>query len=562
MLDYIFCKSKNSWLFFNHLYKQLRHHQLPEDIAHAAAKVSVFYIKPNLMVDDHQTELTRQEAIKSIDYETTIIKQGQPIIYKSDRITDEHIDILKTLHVYKVESNLITFFSIILFVFFSFLILERFIFIFHPQFYTVRYVSLILLLTLIVVLFGLLATNLSFLPDRVLPYLLVPIAITSMLVSFLVSPNISFVTGTIISLLVTIMFKGQFSAFLFLFFSTATTTFLTSNSIKRSNFILSGYIVGLFNILFVLALGLFEGSSTFLWYGLNFIFAFGNGVLSAMIALAILPYLEMMFSITTNQTLLELSNLNHPVLKRLMLNAPGTYQHSLMVSNLAEAAAEAIKANAILCRVGSYFHDIGKLKRPIFFMENQFSEENPHTTLTPRMSKMIIISHVKEGLDMAKKYKLPKVIKDIIQEHHGTSLLSLFYLKAIHKTGEDPDSDTEFRYPGPTPSTKESGIIMLADSVEAATRSLEKPTHSKIENTIDRIFKDKLDDNQLVDCPLSFNEINLIKLTFLTIFKGVHHSRSDYQQTIDNMMQETTEDFADPSPIKNDHDTLGDAHDN
>ena len=272
-----------------------------------------------------------------------------------------------------------------------------------------------------------------------------------------------------------------------------------------------------------------------MFYATNIILGFVNGVLSAMISLAILPYFESLFKITTNQTLLELSNLNHPLMKKLLFNAPGTYQHSLMVANLAEAAADEVGANSVLCRVGSYFHDIGKLKRPEFFIENQFSKDNPHESLTPRMSKTIIVSHTEEGLIYAKKHQLPSLIQQIITEHHGTSLLSIFYLKELKGNKSNKEKEDEFRYPGPKPSSKESGIIMLADSVEAATKAIEKPTAILIENTIEKIVKEKIDDLQLVDCPLSFSEITQIKNTFINIYKGVHHKRNDYEKDKKNL---------------------------
>ena len=270
------------------------------------------------------------------------------------------------------------------------------------------------------------------------------------------------------------------------------------------------------------------------WMISNSIAAFGSGLFSSIITLGLLPYLEGTFNISTSLSLLEQANLNHPIIKRLMMTAPGTYQHSLMVASLSEMAAEAINANPILARTGAYFHDIGKLKRPSFFTENQFASENPHHALSPRMSKIVIAAHAKDGVEMAMKNKLPTILQDIMMQHHGTSVVSFFYSQAL-STEDTPEPDSikeEFRYPGPTPQFKESGIIMLADSVEAAVKSLEKPTPTKIENMIDRIFKDKIDDNQLNECPLSLKEIEIIKFTFNKVLKGIYHSRIEYPEEV------------------------------
>jgi cyclic-di-AMP phosphodiesterase PgpH len=291
----------------------------------------------------------------------------------------------------------------------------------------------------------------------------------------------------------------------------------------------------------MLLYGLLKEISNPWWFVVNMSTGLVTGILSAMTVLAIIPYLEALFKITTPQTLLELANLNHPLLKRLMMSAPGTYQHSLMVANLAEAAAESIHANPVLCRVGAYYHDIGKIKRPHFFTENQFSGKNPHTSLTPRMSKMIIIAHIRDGLELAQKYKLPGIIKDFIAEHHGTTLASFFYEKAL-QSGDisDPESEKQnFRYPGPKPHMKESGIVMFADSVEAAVRSMENPTLPKIESIIEKIFHDKIEDHQMDDCPLSLREIDTIKATFLRVFHGIYHTRLNYQEEIDAIIQQT-----------------------
>ena len=384
---------------------------------------------------------------------------------------------------------------------FIFGVIERLLKFVYPKVYSVQNIVLILIIVLIIVIFARCSLLIQLYPEVTLNYLFVPIGIAAILSSFLLNSSIAFYLCTFISIFVAIIFKFNFNAFLFVWFSSFIHSVLMLRSSKRSDLIVSGYIVGLFNVFMVICIGLFQENNQYMFYIINAVFAFANGIISAMISMAILPYFESFFRITTIQSLLELSNLNHPLMKRLLLNAPGTYQHSLMVANLAEAAANEIRANNVLCRVSSYFHDIGKLNRPIF-IENQFSQENPHKKLTPQMSKNIIISHTTDGLELAKKYQLPTILQDIIVQHHGTSCLSVFYHKAVSHS-EEIDRD-QFRYPGPKPQTKESGIVMLADCVEAATKALEKPSYEELEQLINRLFKEKIDDGQLVDCPLSF----------------------------------------------------------
>lgn len=213
------------------------------------------------------------------------------------------------------------------------------------------------------------------------------------------------------------------------------------------------------------------------------------------------------------------------------MEAPGTYHHSIMVGNLAEAAAEELHANSILLRVAAYYHDIGKLSRPQFFKENQIGSKNPHDEISPNLSTLIITNHVKIGLEMAEKAKLPQEIKDMIAQHHGTTLVKYFYL-TMKNNAEDPDSvkEEDYRYPGPKPKTREAGIMMLADSVEAAVRSIPDPTQGKVEAMVYKIFKDKLEDGQLDECDITFNDVSRIRKNFLKTFSSIYHERIEYPE--------------------------------
>jgi len=329
-----------------------------------------------------------------------------------------------------------------------------------------------------------------------------------------------------------------------------TAVSLTLQVRRRSQLIRAGFWVGLAIWLLSLTFGLIGPINWFYptandWgmIGLQSALAVGNGILTATLVGGVLPLLENLFQITTDISWLEASDLNHPLLRRMTIEAPGTYHHSLVVANLAEAAAGSIGANATLCRVCSYFHDVGKLVKPEYFTENMSFERNPHDDLAPTMSALIIIAHVKEGVDLALKHRLNQRIIDIIQEHHGTSLVRYFYQRALQQhedaraggkimklREEDvPEVHEEsFRYSGPKPQTKESAIVSLADAVESASRSLEKPTPQKIETLVNEIIEERVADQQLDECPLTLRELKEIAKSFRVTLSMMLHSRIAY----------------------------------
>lgn len=254
-----------------------------------------------------------------------------------------------------------------------------------------------------------------------------------------------------------------------------------------------------------------------------------NGVISAFLVIGSLPLFEYLFNVLTNIRLLELSDFNHPLLKRLILEAPGTYQHSLVVGNLAEVASESIRANSLLARVGAYYHDIGKLEKPEYFSENQPEDLSKHDKILPTISKLIIVNHVKDGMELAKKYKLNSQIIDFISQHHGTSLTYYFYCRALEGMESKGEIKEEgFRYTGPKPQTKEIAIVHLADSIEAATRTLEEPTPSRIEEMVRKIINNKFIDGQLDECELTLKDIEKIASTFIRTLSTMYHSRIKY----------------------------------
>lgn len=321
--------------------------------------------------------------------------------------------------------------------------------------------------------------------------------------------------------------------------------YLTKSVRRRGSLLRAGVYAGVVILVLAVAYGLIEtpqNKDGWADLGQRCGCALGVSLLIAMIVSGLLPVLESIFGVTTDISWLELSDLNHKLMKRLQLEAPGTFHHSLVVASLAEAAAESIGANAPMCRVSAYFHDIGKLKKPLYFIENQ-GDENPHDTITPTMSALVIIAHVKDGVDLAVKHKLNPLIIDVIKEHHGDSLVYYFYHKAneLKREGEGqvekglekaeditPVNEKNFRYPGPIPSSKESGIISLADAIESASRTIRKPSPSKIKALVDEIVMKRVSEGQLDNCRLTLRELKKVRESFSTTLRSMLHSRIDY----------------------------------
>jgi len=293
---------------------------------------------------------------------------------------------------------------------------------------------------------------------------------------------------------------------------------------RRMTIIRVGFIIGALQAAVLFFIGRF-------WPGppVRYLALLINGIASSFIVLGVLPVFEYLFGTVTNISLLESADFNHPLLQRMLSEAPGTYHHSLVVGNLSEAACGVVGANALLARIGAYYHDIGKLQKPDYFSENQTMRESKHDTLSPTMSKMVIMNHVKEGVEMAKRHKLNPRLIDFILQHHGNSLVYYFYRRAVEGLEEDQEIREEgFRYPGPKPNTKETAIVLLADSVEAASRALKDPTPKKIEEVVHKIINNKFIDGQLDECELTLKDLEKISAVFIRILSGIYHSRITY----------------------------------
>jgi hypothetical protein len=410
---------------------------------------------------------------------------------------------------------LITFFVIIFFIY-----LRRF----WPQFLMTKSLNLFGILIVSMALMGRIIVLLAQIPNY-----FIPIAFFSILSSLLFTPSLSILVTLLLSILFSIN-AGSLALLPVLVMGGIVGAYSATFVHQRTDLTKGGLYVGMSNVLIILAVSLLGNYSFDHW---DLLCGMAGGIFSSILALTVLPYLETYFGITTDIKLLELSNLNLPLLNRLSIEAPGTYHHTMMVASLSEAGAEAVGANSLLARVGAYYHDVGKILRPHFFFENAGVGKNSyHDKIAPNLSSIIVISHVKDGVEFAQGDRLPQVVIDIIRQHHGTGLIAHFYREALKERGKDKESiyEENFRYPGPKPQTKESAIVMLADSVEAAFRFSPQKTLKSIHLQVKKVVNNKLKDNQLDECDLTLGEIAKMSDAFVRTLTGVVHTRGRYPE--------------------------------
>lgn len=489
-------------------------------------------IVPNLVVDDAATEIARLNAQDSVKPYKVTFQKGEKIVFEGEPVTRLKRDALREAgyNVYELNwQGILSIYILVLLITITFLAYLKF---FEKDFLETRYLSLAGMLTTIMSAIAVV------LPTGSSPYIL-PIPAVIIIAAIFLSPRIAFLLSTLILVVLTVGMQYE-TQFIITFIVLALIGMITVSKIrysKRVDLIRVGFHLGIAGVLIMLSLYFIDKClidvSNYLILR-NCIFIFINCLISSIAALGLSPLFESTFHIITPYGLAELGDHNQPLLKRLQIEAPGTYHHSLMVSTLCEAAAEAIGANPILARVGAFYHDIGKLKRPLFFVENQsyFSIENPHNTLNPRLSKMVITAHPKDGIDLAKEYGLPGIINDFILQHHGEGLAKYFYNQAIQEEGIENVKEEQFRYTGPKPNRKETAILMLADAVESAVRAMKGATTEEIEQIIDKIIVERLNDGQLADSPLTLKDIKIIAATFSRILRGMQHNRIKYQENI------------------------------
>jgi putative nucleotidyltransferase with HDIG domain len=360
-----------------------------------------------------------------------------------------------------------------------------------------------------------------------------PVAGIAMLTMLLFNNlHLSFLMGLASSVLVTVFLNGDFGMMLTFFMGSLTGAYAVRDARARDQLISAGLFVSVIHVVCLFLLNPDFSKITDNVFNKNYLYPLAaNGFISAFLVVATLKIFEQFFHVLTNFSLLEIADSNRPLLRRMALEAPGTWQHSLTVSQLSEAAADAIGANALLTRAGAYYHDIGKLTKSEYFTENQMLMDNKHDYIEPSMSRLVILNHVKEGIELARRNNLHPIIIDFIPQHHGTGLIYFFYQKALEVAEEgDKVSEENFRYPGPKPQTKEAAILLLSDSVEGALRALDDPTPTRIEETVKKIVNNKFIDGQLDECNLTLKEIEKISSTFIRILSAMYHARIKYPE--------------------------------
>jgi len=497
-------------------------------------------IQPNIVYDRSETAQRVQKAEESITPRSQILSRGEILIRRGDRVTFSQARVLQYLNRRRMDvstySNQAGIAGLVL------LITGAWWSVFYRTNQHESRSRLSIIFLLMILFSGLdrlglfLGTAIassaggSLLSDHQIYLWALPHAAGAITVNVLLGLQPALLFAISMAFLAGIMLGGSYSAVVFATAGGLVAVLASQQFKERSAFSRIGMLVGLINAAVILVLSLWSGwTDSWQKIALEMFIGFLGGTLATGIASFLLPILERLFGITTDIRLLELSNQNLPLLKRLSLEAPGTYQHSLAVGNLVEAGASAIGANSLLLRVCAYYHDVGKLLKPEYFVENQRGE-NPHDSLSPSMSAIVIQSHVKEGLELAGQAKLPLPVRQAIATHHGTKLIRYFFNKATEQNnpemGEIRESD--YRYPGPKPNTKELGILLLADAIEAAARTIDSPTPGKIQGLVQRIVSDAMDDGQLADSDLTFAEIDKVASSFMWVLMNMYHHRIEY----------------------------------
>ena len=495
------------------------------------------FTKPNLLFDKDLTEKRQNERLDKVSRFQGTVLANELIVDTNNRITESVLLKIKSLQFEserrlgyekaadKFREYLGAFFvvSILLFLLFSFLYIYR-----NEYFEDYRLLFLISILMYVIIFFSWVIINYQ------LPVYIIPIAMTSILFTVLLDTTVALIASTILILLTSLLIGNDLDFAIIQFF-TAFIAILSVRKLRKRRQIITTMISLVLCSMFVFfSVMLFKGID-FLDYNYSVVgYLALASFLSPILSFGLVPLFESSFGITTDLSLIELLDYDQPLLKKLMEDAPGTHTHSVKVGTLSESCANAIGARALLCRVGSYYHDIGKIKKPEYYAENQ-TGENKHDSISPHISAKILKQHVTDGISLANEYGLPKIIKEFIRTHHAKNRMEFFYQKAIDKS-DNPESvdENEFRYPGPKPNTKETGIVMIAEAIEAQANSVKNPTLEKFEKMIDETIKSRLKDGQLDDCPLTMKDLQKIKGRrdgkhgLLPVLSGLYHSRPEY----------------------------------
>lgn len=505
------------------------------------AEIARFAISPNRFYDATETDQARVQARENT--KPVLFGKNDVLVYEGEMITEETYERLKNLKLLKDEADLRPPFGLALLVILFVLILYMFI---RQSQTNIRVNNMQLVMLLLIFLLNLIGMSIVALGQNLdYPFIgyLAPVTMGIMLIVILLEAPLAYISAILFSMMAGIIFNLEQERLLdyrYLFLTLVVSfaaVFSLHKASQRITILKAGIIVSVLGCVGIVTLALLDSRITMSDVTFALMFAAAGGILSAVLVIGLMPFFEMAFGILSPLKLVELSNPNLPLLRKLLTEAPGTYHHSVMVGNLAESAAEAVGANGLLCRVGAYYHDMGKTKRPSYFIENQMNMDNPHDTIEPKLSKAIITAHPRDGVEMLKEYNIPKPILDIAEQHHGKTLLKYFYFKAAkqaEEAGVDPPEEMDYRYPGPKAQTREAAIVGIADCVEAAVRSLRQPTIEQIDTMVRKIIKDRLDDGQFDECDLTTKDLETIAKALKETLMGIFHARIEYPEDLPN----------------------------
>ncbi|MDM0445513.1 HDIG domain-containing protein [Clostridium perfringens] len=490
------------------------------DSEKAIALNFVNVVEPNFFYDKEKTDELIKETLKQVP--PVMIKKNQIVVSEGEPVTAHQLELLGTLGLLSDSASAICIYIalgvlVIIVMYLQYGYIHKYYTAINKEFSKIVMISILNVFPVILArLFGMMSNY------------IIPLACMPMLITLLLNYKISLVFSMLNVILIGGAVGFNPNIIILAILNVVLGGTLLRKMQQRNDILYSSITVAVLSSILTFSVGTLT-TNNFMEILADSTFAAAGAILSGILTIGVLPFFESTFDIVTNAKLLELSNPNNPLLKKLLMEAPGTYHHSILVANLAELAAEQVGGNPLLARIGAYYHDVGKTKRPYFFRENQFGKKNPHDRLKPEVSSKIIISHVKYGSELAKEYNLPKTIHDFIVTHHGETLVKYFYL-TVKNNSENPDEvkEEDFKYPGPKPMSKEQGIVMLADSTEAAVRSINEPTEEKIEKMVNNIIDDKLASGQLDNCDLTLRDISKIKKCFLKALNGIHHERIEY----------------------------------
>ncbi|WP_415298550.1 HD family phosphohydrolase [Clostridium perfringens] len=490
------------------------------DSEKAIALNFVNVVEPNFFYDKEKTDELIKETLKQVP--PVMIKKNQIVVSEGEPVTAHQLELLGTLGLLSDSASALYIYIalgvlVIIVMYLQYGYIHKYYPAINKEFSKIVMISILNVFPVILArLFGMMSNY------------IIPLACMPMLITLLLNYKISLVFSMLNVILIGGAVGFNPNIIILAILNVVLGGTLLRKMQQRNDILYSSITVAVLSSILTFSVGTLT-TNNFMEILADSTFAAAGAILSGILTIGVLPFFESTFDIVTNAKLLELSNPNNPLLKKLLMEAPGTYHHSILVANLAELAAEQVGGNPLLARIGAYYHDVGKTKRPYFFRENQFGKKNPHDRLKPEVSSKIIISHVKDGSELAKEYNLPKTIHDFIVTHHGETLVKYFYL-TVKNNSENPDEvkEEDFKYPGPKPMSKEQGIVMLADSTEAAVRSINEPTEEKIEKMVNNIIDDKLATGQLDNCDLTLRDISKIKKCFLKALNGIHHERIEY----------------------------------